>query len=47
MGKPPGSMNYSLPEVMHMLAITKKILPQGKDMWESVPAKYDATKDSH
>ncbi|KAE9350852.1 hypothetical protein PF008_g6230 [Phytophthora fragariae] len=35
MGKPPGSMNYSLPEVMHMLAITKKILPQGKDMWES------------
>ncbi|KAE9128546.1 hypothetical protein PF010_g4467 [Phytophthora fragariae] len=47
MGKPPGSMNYSLPEVMHMLAITKKILPQGKDMWESVAARYDATKDSH
>ncbi|KAE8915642.1 hypothetical protein PF003_g327 [Phytophthora fragariae] len=27
---------------MHMVAITKKILLQGKDMWESVSARYDA-----
>ncbi|KAK1942398.1 hypothetical protein P3T76_005897 [Phytophthora citrophthora] len=36
-------MNYSFPEVMHMLATTQKILPQGKDMWESVAARYNAT----
>ncbi|KAG2771971.1 hypothetical protein Pcac1_g17061 [Phytophthora cactorum] len=47
MGKPAGSMKYSLPEVMHMLDIIKKILPQDKDMWDSVSARYDATKASH
>ncbi|KAF1786089.1 hypothetical protein GQ600_26430 [Phytophthora cactorum] len=47
MGTLAGSMNCSLAEVMHMLDIIKKILPQGKDMWDSVSARYDATKASH
>ncbi|KAE8988267.1 hypothetical protein PF011_g19237 [Phytophthora fragariae] len=47
MGKPAGSMNYSMPEIMHMLNIVKKVLPQGKDMWDAVAARYDATKYGH
>ncbi|KAE9086876.1 hypothetical protein PF007_g20595 [Phytophthora fragariae] len=40
-------MNYSMPEIMHMLNIVKKVLPQGKDMWDAVAARYDATKYGH
>ncbi|KAE9211096.1 hypothetical protein PF004_g16015 [Phytophthora fragariae] len=43
MGKLAGSMNYSMPEIMHMLTIVKKVMPQGKDMWDAVAARYDAT----
>ncbi|KAE8883305.1 hypothetical protein PF003_g32697 [Phytophthora fragariae] len=47
MGKLAGSMNYSMPEIMHMLTIVKKVMPQGKDMWDAVAARYDATKYGH
>ncbi|KAE9255200.1 hypothetical protein PF002_g2464 [Phytophthora fragariae] len=40
-------MNYSMPEIMHMLTIVKKVMPQGKDMWDAVAARYDATKYGH
>ncbi|GMF34869.1 unnamed protein product [Phytophthora fragariaefolia] len=40
-------MNYTLPEVMHMLTIVKKALPQGKNMWDAVAMPYNGTKRSH
>ncbi|KAG3067570.1 hypothetical protein PI125_g23623 [Phytophthora idaei] len=42
MGKPTGSTNHSLPEMYHMLDIVKRILPQGKDYWDAVTARYNA-----
>ncbi|KAG2979878.1 hypothetical protein PC128_g25533 [Phytophthora cactorum] len=44
MGKPTGSTNHSLPEMYQMLDIVKRILPQGKDYWDTVTARYNATK---
>ncbi|KAG2966774.1 hypothetical protein PC119_g24651 [Phytophthora cactorum] len=43
MGKPTGSTNHSLPEMYQMLDIVKRILPQGKDYWDTVTARYNAT----
>ncbi|KAG2886054.1 hypothetical protein PC117_g25440 [Phytophthora cactorum] len=38
MGKPTGSTNHSLPEMYQMLDIVKRILPQGKDYWDTFKA---------
>ncbi|ETO82024.1 hypothetical protein F444_03752 [Phytophthora nicotianae P1976] len=47
MGKPTGSSNYSVAEMNHMLDIVQRILPQGKDHWDSVTARYNATRSNH
>ncbi|ETK93189.1 hypothetical protein L915_03581, partial [Phytophthora nicotianae] len=47
MGKPTGSSNYSVAEMNHMLDIVQRILPQGKDHWDSVTARYNATWSNH
>ncbi|KAG3154171.1 hypothetical protein PC128_g22434 [Phytophthora cactorum] len=47
MGKPNGSANYSLPEMHHMQDIVKRILPQGKYHWDTVTARYNATRENN